>query len=1116
MSIEPNKQLFDSCVEKIEQEKDYYKSKQFATELLKSFQSIEASAKCLHQIKQRKFKSIAKKNLLAEVFSNYLSVELPRSIGDVARLVRERKIQDEDILLEIAAQYDVHQIAGVIAEFGIDEEKTRLEIAKFCIKASLGTMLPSIENFNITNPQYQVELIQVSIEASASLTCHYFEKFKLDDPVEVAKMLAKKAPESTAAYIQRWGIKDQQVLIELAKLCALYSQEGIAEYIDNFDIKDATARFEIAKICATKDGHSMVLNIQLFELDDESWLIEIAKLCAQENGSATANYIRNFGITDEEALIEIAKLCAENAVGVIQLLPNFNIKNFDALLEIIKICAQYDAETTVLAVAAYDIPQGQRVELAKLCAQCNGGDTARCIQNFKITDQNSLIEIAKICAQNDTRVPYYVWNFGITDQAALIEIAKLCVQKDAGMTAQWIDRFKIADLSALVDIAKLCAKRAGGATAASIEKFGIQDQSALIEIAELCALNDGAGLYKYLGNFHIKDPAIKLSLFRTCALHSSTLLPTLHESFDKQRFAICCYIAKAPYSEENQKLFKHRDVASALSFELKRKNPVADPYDPKFLKKQALLYVAWTLIEEQSPIIDQTIEHLTGYRNAPLALLLIEAFSKTPMKTYNVAVTPKEKPVVHLLLPMIFISQWGDRHLLEIQRSLMKLRKEFRDRNNGLEHACLLTLQDLDAIDLEPQKKQELIYKITDNLGKDKVQDLKTRLSSLRALLEYPDRLEKLELKEPTQELFRGIYDVLREDPYLQLGEVEDLGKKYLSTLATMRVPNAWKTYEMSLRFFPDSSVQEAYRKFIISVLNRESVRYENNNPHIAKILDTHPLLWEEWQKGEIQKVRLGKAQAKDFSFKEWIKEKVADGHLLSGGVEVFSGLAAYLKGESPIVEDEIEKKLIGLCENQPEELIERVNEIVESYSGREVELINDLKTLQQNLTLSWGKENWIVDTDNWEDLLLCGTEIEGSCQRVDGTPRLNVGLLGYLLDGKNRLIAIKDNESGKIIARTLFRLLWDTSNNEPALFLERMYPTPCPRELAEALLSFAKKRAVDLRCSLYAIGHKRSEHRLVSFGSNAPFEYADSAGGVIRGGVFEVVGPQLIQAVRV
>lgn len=77
------------------------------------------------------------------------------------------------------------------------------------------------------------------------------------------------------------------------------------------------------------------------------------------------------------------------------------------------------------------------------------------------------------------------------------------------------------------------------------------------------------------------------------------------------------------------------------------------------------------------------------------------------------------------------------------------------------------------------------------------------------------------------------------------------------------------------------------------------------------------------------------------------------------------------------------------------------------------------------------------METDDPYDCLLSGTKIAGSCQRVDGSPNLNKALVGYLLNGETRLITVKD-KSGKIVARSVFCLLWD--GTKPILLQEKIY----------------------------------------------------------------------------
>ncbi len=59
--------------------------------------------------------------------------------------------------------------------------------------------------------------------------------------------------------------------------------------------------------------------------------------------------------------------------------------------------------------------------------------------------------------------------------------------------------------------------------------------------------------------------------------------------------------------------------------------------------------------------------------------------------------------------------------------------------------------------------------------------------------------------------------------------------------------------------------------------------------------------------------------------------------------------------------------------------------------------------------------------TDDPVKILLCGSFMQDSCQRVDGFPKYNQGLDGYLLGGHIKLVVIED-ESGKPLARCAFK----------------------------------------------------------------------------------------------
>jgi hypothetical protein len=165
-----------------------------------------------------------------------------------------------------------------------------------------------------------------------------------------------------------------------------------------------------------------------------------------------------------------------------------------------------------------------------------------------------------------------------------------------------------------------------------------------------------------------------------------------------------------------------------------------------------------------------------------------------------------------------------------------------------------------------------------------------------------------------------------------------------------------------------------------------------------------------------------------------------------------------------------------------------------EEYVG--LEFINDIRTQIALLTKGAGssKKIELVDSDDWQDLFFCGTEVLGSCQRVDGGAGLNKCLLGYVLDGKIRILAIK-NENGGVMARAIFKLLLD-KENRPVLFLERIYPG-ANREEVRLIREFAQDRALKLGLLLYEHGRGEALH---SERNAAPFEYEDAGLGVTSG----------------
>ncbi len=159
-----------------------------------------------------------------------------------------------------------------------------------------------------------------------------------------------------------------------------------------------------------------------------------------------------------------------------------------------------------------------------------------------------------------------------------------------------------------------------------------------------------------------------------------------------------------------------------------------------------------------------------------------------------------------------------------------------------------------------------------------------------------------------------------------------------------------------------------------------------------------------------------------------------------------------------------------------------------------------------------------LEDSDQWEDLLLSGTEVHESCQHIMKDANLSICLISYLIDGKNRLILIR-NKQGKIVHRTFLRILWDRKKKTPVLFMERSYSNGTHPELAKKIEEgcIAKARAMNL--PLLAITkdypHLKSRPKytgsIESLGNEVPFEYVDAGGGMIDKGKFSLTSSHIV-----
>ncbi len=282
---------------------------------------------------------------------------------------------------------------------------------------------------------------------------------------------------------------------------------------------------------------------------------------------------------------------------------------------------------------------------------------------------------------------------------------------------------------------------------------------------------------------------------------------------------------------------------------------------------------------------------------------------------------------------------------------------------------------------------------------------------------------------------------------------------------------------------------------YVESTLEKKfkTVRYEKS-PHLQLIFNGRPKLEEAWKAGSSQSLQEPINYEAFFETKIlpylFSQEYITDYLLADDKKQITQNLIGKIQSEPKNLQYRLQKEIIDFMQKPSYGLLKQIeNRLLTINSGLVLDIQDLLKTLQ-------AKDTQIVDTDHFWDLFMCGTDIADSCQKVDGDPSLNKCLMAYLLDGKHRLLAIKD-QSGKIVGRSIIRLLWDEKQQEPILMQERIYPKELSSEQKEVLNNFAKNRAQRLGLRLFQEGSLSV--CLISKGGRAPWEYVDSLEGVKR-----------------
>lgn len=381
--------------------------------------------------------------------------------------------------------------------------------------------------------------------------------------------------------------------------------------------------------------------------------------------------------------------------------------------------------------------------------------------------------------------------------------------------------------------------------------------------------------------------------------------------------------------------------------------------------------------------------------------------------------------------------------------------------------------------------------------------------------------------------------------------DIENYAEKYEKTIGKWRNRSALMTWIGRLDRLPlrDKKIalpllESLIRSILEGTFSEDRMQMEN--PHLSSIFSFNPSMREVWQKGlsleaeEIQdllSIDQETPQERIFNFFKNHEDQIQKAnyqHLMSyvkDGGECFviiQQLNAVILGLERAAKEGLSMKqrkqaLVKLKSNPVYSALLFEKSALQLLSGKQelTELMRGIKDLTTLLPAnnavrkglefilqSFGSVRTaykVLDTDDPNQFVLMGTEVDNSCQKVDGIPRLNVCILGYSIDAKHRL-ALVTKSDGTIVARSVLRLFQDSENN-PVLCQEQLYVSSGDPILPLLVRKIALKKATALGVPLVFKKGEYGSHEGISYPLNlcagekpVPFEYVDALKNILKG----------------
>lgn len=947
----------------------------------------------------------------------------------------------------------------------------RIELAKAIAANKNLLAVFDIKMFNIPNEDNRVEILKIYIQTHAN--------YQLSDEIE------------------NYDIRDQANLISLAEFCAKYLSSFS---IKNFDIKDENQRAAIAKIEA--QNHGRVNNIKEYDLSNHDDLFAIAKLAASYRGTNIAQQIDEFNITDPQELMEIARIAAMN-------------KGMNLLANLNKFCKR-------------DLKK--RDEIITIVARVGGYYGFHDLSNLRCLNHDEILRFLKTYASSGHRVVGSgAANIGIIFHSTRVppqisseEIAEVVAEQNGLDFAHGYNLFPVYNTDTLSRLLVIALKNSPSNSKEIVEEMvhNVAYHRSDYNMDDSYYPYDAIGgiLNEQIDKENSAEPDVKEKC-RAWLNHFGWMCQIFNKSYAEMKDLL-------PFAEE---ILRYEDPELRYALMI---IPLIHKMPPHADKQAQLFHMLLSPLFEETGITKEEQEKIWN-------VLKSKDYKDSVKREKTIrglcslwscqSLSPNEK--ARLLKHIFQVEQPKPQ-----EKSKHKTKDQYLPAYDALQMLeSILSSGQAELLKTEgPQASKE-----TDEKS---VKEGAVRISTLK---------EPIDIQAAVQQCFTKI---------IGLEAIPNFNQRYAETIGSDQTRNrlALLIYGAKLGSLSGEAREKALqtlKEFTQSVLEGRysEWRYQPNKKarHFDFVTQNRPQLKAEWIKGE----RLALSELQAQSAKEKLKKEadVKSAAPASYAFDVFKHLKeranhfpinlphlkqyfddpktalekankiisenklpqkakyeANNKKTAKVFEAKLEVFLIKLMDpNIPAKNkigeIDRMLPLLLQICG-EGQFAQDIRELKGYLAAESqtkakedsGRKYIIEDTDHWEDMLLCGTEVTGSCQRISGSVNLNKCLLGYLADPKNREIVVKDAKTGKIVARRIMRLLWDNTTAQPVLFRERLYHNPgVPPEALQAIDLMFERRAKQLQVPLVHSSESKDDkaypNDLFSFGSPSPFEYVDA-----------------------